>query len=287
MDIGSCRNVKNCLSIDVEGFVEANLQSFKIDKKYIEKNKENYEIEKNMGFILKLLSDLNITATFFFLGRVARELPCIVKEVAKVGHEIASHNYEHLQIPGINRKEFKNKLNDSKKYLEDISGKRVCGFRAPDFSISKSSIWALDILKEIGFIYDSSIYPSGLNSILGIEDGKYYLKKMPNGIIEFPPSCLELFGKNIPFGGGGYFRFYPIFFTRFCIKKTNKIGYPCMLYIHPYEVGSLIHKIPGLSFYRKIRHYYNCQNGEIRLRQLLKEFNFRPTIEILKERGLF
>lgn len=275
--------VTNYFSVDVEGFVESTLQSFYIDKKYIDRSKENYEIEKNMNFLLELLEELHVRATFFFLGRVARDLPDIVRQAARANHEIASHGWEHVRIFGVSKEEFKEKMLSSKSHLEDVSGRRVYGFRAPDFSITKSSIWALDILREIGFLYDSSIYPFGLHDVYGIENVNPFVHKLPNGLIEVPLSTIDFLGRRFPFGGGGYLRLYPLFVTNLCISHLNKLGHPCMVYIHPCEVGPIIPKIPGISFYRKFRHYYNCRAGSERLRKVLHSFKFGPVIEILKQ----
>jgi polysaccharide deacetylase family protein (PEP-CTERM system associated) len=276
--------VKNCLSVDVEGFIESNLQSFHIDNKYISKTNEIYEIEKNVNNILTLLDDLNIKATFFFLGRIGRDIPQVVKETAQNGHEIACHAHEHIRIFGLTQKEFKDSIISAKKILENVSGKEVYGFRAPDFSITKSSIWALDILKETGFLYDSSIYPIGMHDVYGISSAKPFIHRMPNGLIEFPLSVVEVFRLRFPFGGGGYFRLYPIILTKYFTSRINKLGHSCMLYIHPYEVGPVIPGISELSYYRKFRHYYHCKNSHKRLRKILKAFSFCTAIEILKEK---
>ena len=278
--------IKNCLSIDVEGFIESNLQSFHIEDKYVSKSKENYEIEKNTDCILGLLDSLNIKGTFFFLGRIAQDIPDIVKETAKCGHEIACHSHKHLRIFGLTKREFRGNLIYAKQVLEDVSGKGVYGFRAPDFSITKSSIWALDILREIGFLYDSSIYPTGLHDVYGVRGAKPFIHKLPNGLIEFPLSTIEFFRMRFPFGGGGYFRLYPLILTKFFIRKVNKIGHPCMIYIHPYELGPIVPIVPELTYYRKFRHYYNCKNGSKRLSRILQTFKFSTAIEILKEINL-
>ncbi len=274
----------NCFSIDVEGFVESNLQSFDINEKHINKLAESAEIEKNVYFMLELLNDFNVHATFFCLGRIAEEMPKIIREIAGNGHEIACHSYEHIRIvSSANKSEFRDKLASAKHRLEDVSGKRVYGFRAPDFSITASSIWALDILKEVGFLYDSSIYPIGCHDVYGIKKINPFINKLSNGLAEFPLSTIGLFGKRFPFGGGGYFRIYPLFFTQYCISKINKLGHPCMFYIHPYEVGPIIPKISKLSIWRKFRHYHNTKNGDKRLRELLKKYRFAPAIEVLKQ----
>lgn len=277
----------NAFSIDVEGFVESNVQSFRIPDEYINQSQENREIEYNTNALLEMLDEMGVKATFFFIGRLADDTPGLVKKVAQAGHEIACHSYAHLRIFGINKDEFKEKISTAKRQLEDVSGQRVYGFRAPDFSITESSIWALDVLKETGFVYDSSIYPFGLHDVYGIKGQVASIHTLPSGLIEFPLSTAELLGKRIPFGGGGYFRLYPLLLTKLLFGKVNKQGQPVMFYIHPYEAGPMIPKVKELSAYRKFRHYYHCKNGTKRLKRMLQLFKFCPAIEVLKDKGLF
>lgn len=278
--------IKNCFSIDVEGFVESNLQSINIGAHYISKAREDYEIDKNINYILEFLDHMNIKASFYFLGRIGRDLPRIVQKTSELGHEIACHSYEHLRIYGQSKANFKKSLIYAKKTLEDCSGNEVYGFRAPDFSITKSSLWALDILKESGFSYDSSICPTGVHDVYGIDDANPCIHELPNGLIEFPVSTTNISGMRIPFGGGGYFRLYPLFLTKLFARRVNRKDRPCMFYMHPYEIGSVLPEIAGLSHYRKIRHYYNCGNGTSRLQNFLKDFKFDTAIGILRSMGL-
>lgn len=280
-------SVMNAFTVDVEGFIESNIESFEVPEGYIDKVRENYEIQKNTEAVLALLDEVGVKGTFFFVGRIAGDIPDLIKAAAQAGHEIGCHNFEHRRVFNIEKEHFQNKLSDTKKLLEDISGKAVYGFRAPDFSITEKSIWALDVLKQLGFVYDSSIYPFGSHDVYGIKDASSFINELPNGLIEFPLSIKEFMGKRLPFGGGGYFRLYPISLTSMLIQSQNKKGNPCMFYIHPYEVGTEIPVIPGLSAYRKFRHYYNCRNGKTRVRKLLKKFRFAPAIEILKKVALY
>ncbi len=280
-------SVMNAFSVDVEGFVESNIQSFDIASEYIDQSRENLEIERNCDVLLEILDRAQTKVTFFFVGRLARDLAGTIKKVSNAGHEIGCHNYLHLRIFDIEKNEFREKLSIAKKELEDVSGQAVYGFRAPDFSITKKSIWALDVLRDIGFVYDSSIYPFGLHDVYGIKDVEPAIHKLPNGLIEFPLSTTELFGKRFPFGGGGYFRLYPLWLTKFFLSKLNRQGCPGMFYIHPYEVGPEIPKISSMSGYRRFRHYYNCKNGSMRLPEILKAFRFGPAIEVLKEKGQY
>jgi polysaccharide deacetylase family protein (PEP-CTERM system associated) len=278
--------MENCLSIDVEGFVESNLESFHIPNSYVDRAKENYEIEKNTDAFIELLDEMHIHATFFIVGRIAREIPQLVKRAASMGHEIGCHSYEHLRIFNLQRQQFKEGLLSAKKCLEDVSGSRVYGFRAPDFSITESSVWALDELSEAGFLYDSSIYPVRIHDVYGINDAHPGIHKLRNGLIEWPLSTFNLLGMRFPFGGGGYFRLYPLGVTKHCIASMNKRGCPCMLYIHPYEVGPIIPRIREISAYRGFRHYYNCSTGRPRLKKIIEEFKFAPAVRILEKNGV-
>ena len=276
----------NAFSIDVEGFVESNRQSFHIPDKYISKSKENDEIERNTDVVLETLAEAGIKGTFFFLGRLAKDIPSIIKKTANAGHEIGCHNYAHLRVFGINKNEFREKIKAAKQQLEDVSAKSVYGFRAPDFSITEASLWALDILKEAGFVYDSSIYPSDLHDVYGIKNAQSHIHKLPNGLIEVPMSTVKIFGKRIPFGGGGYFRLYPLWLTRFFIKAANRRKIPCISYIHPYEVGPVIPQISELSSYRKFRHYYNCKNGRKRTGKFIRRTRFGTILDVLQNNHL-
>lgn len=272
--------------MDVEGFVESNVESFHIPDWHLDRAKENYEIEKNVDTFIDLLAELNIRATFFIVGRIAREMPQVIRQVAGLGHEIGCHSYEHRRIFGLQPREFREGVLSAKQRLEDLSGTPVRGFRAPDFSITRSSIWALDILREAGFLYDSSIYPIRMHDVYGIDDANPGIHKLLNGLVEWPLATFSLLGTRVPFGGGGYLRLYPVSVTRYCLVSMNKRGSPCMLYIHPYEVGPIIPKIQGISAYRRFRHYHNCNRGRLRLKQVLQGFSFAPAVEILEQKGL-
>ncbi len=277
------KSLLNAITVDIEGFVESNLQSFHIPQKYIDPQQENKEIQINTERMLEFLDNTNTKATFFFVGRIARDMPDLIRKAAGAGHEIGCHNFAHLRVFGIKPSEFKEKVSSAKERIEVISGKQVYGFRAPDFSITKDSAWALDILKEIGFVYDSSIFPFGFHDVYGMKDAKPSINKLPNGLIEFPMSTSDIFGKRFPFGGGGYFRLYPLFLTKYFIKKTNRLGLPCMFYIHPYEAGPIIPHIKEMSAYRSFRHYHNCSKVYSRLKKILEVFKFVPAIQVLKE----
>jgi polysaccharide deacetylase family protein (PEP-CTERM system associated) len=275
----------NCFSIDVESFPESNVEGFPIAAEYLDRAHQDHEIEENTESILSLLDEQNVKATFFFLGRIARDLPHVVRCVAQQKHEIGCHGFEHLRIYGLKQQVFEGHLRQAKGFLEDASGQRVYGFRAPDFSITRSSAWALDTLKEVGFIYDSSIFPFGWHDVYGIKEAQPHIHRLSNGLIEWPLATLRLWNRRLPFGGGGYFRLYPLRWTEFCFSRLNQEGHPCMFYIHPYEVGPIIPKMRHLSVFRRFRHYYNCGTLGERLKRLVQEFRFAPAVTVLREIG--
>jgi polysaccharide deacetylase family protein (PEP-CTERM system associated) len=270
----------NCLSFDVEGFAESNKESLMARSDYSDRGRI-YEIETNVDYILSLLSRFNVTATFFILGTVARDLPHLVRSISNYGHEIASHSQEHIRIYNLSIKAFKESISYSKYHLEDIASCPVYGFRAPDFSIIQSSIWALDVLRDVGYLYDSSIYPFGFHDVYGIKHANPFVQKLANGMIEFPLPTIECFGMRLPFGGGGYFRLYPIEFTNKCIDRINALGESCMIYLHPYEVGPELPNMPKMTLYRRFRHYYNCNQGESRLIYLISKHDFSSALTVL------
>jgi len=276
----------NCFSVDVEGFVESNRQSIVIDPRHRDRKREMREIERNMDCVLTLLDEFRVRGTFFFLGTTVRDIPDLVRRTASLGHEVGSHSYVHERIFGLDRVEFREKLREAKSLLEDLSGAPCHGFRAPDFSITKDSSWALDVLRDLGFIYDTSIYPYGCHDVYGIHKAQARIHRLANGLIEFPLSTATVLGLTLPFGGGGYYRLYPLFVTKRFIARNNARGLPCMVYLHPYEVGPDVPQVPGLSLYRRFRHYHHTRDGHRRLRNLLGAFTFGPAIEILR-RGKF
>ena len=277
--------VINALTVDVEGFIDSNRESLAIPDGVYDERQETYELQRNMECVLELFEATGAKATFFFVGTVAAKLPGLVEEVARAGHEVGSHGAEHRRLFGLEQSAFRRALSASKARLEDLAGVPVEGFRAPDFSITRESFWALDVLADLGFRYDSSVYPIGIHDVYGVREADRFVFRWENGLLEFPLSTFELANRRVPFAGGGYFRLYPLALTRLLIERINRSGQPVMFYIHPYEVGPVIPKIPGLSRYRKFRHYYNASRGQGRLRTLLTAGQFGSAIQVLQDIG--
>lgn len=287
-DARSCAGVRptlNAFTVDVESFVESNVESFPIPVALLTERQQRYEVERNLDALLGLLDEYATHATFFFVGTIAERSPHLVQRVAGAGHEIGSHNYEHVRVFNQDPDTFRRKMADTKSRLEQLAGAPVVGFRAPDFSIIKSSLWALDVLKELGFVYDSSMFPIGFHDVYGVADADPGIHKLPNGLVEFPLSTASFRGRRLPFGGGGYFRLYPLRATRAFMQGRNRAGQPCMFYIHPYEVGPEIARVP-LPPYRRFRHYYHTGEGGKRVAWVLRRFAFGTARQVLEESGV-
>jgi len=232
--------------------------------------------------LLRLFDEAGARATFFILGYVAEKQPGIVKEIAAAGHEIATHGYSHSFIYRQTPQLFREELTRAVKRLEDLTGQKVRGHRAPFFSITKESLWALDILAELGIRYDSSIFPV-LNYRYGIEDAPrwpYPIEAAEQSLMEFPVSTCRVLGRNVPVAGGAYFRIYPYALSRAALRSINWEGHPFAFYIHPWEIDP---DHPRVALPRRIAltHYFNLRATEGRLRRLLKDFSFEPMGEVL------
>lgn len=233
--------------------------------------------------LLRLLADAGVRATFFMLGYIAERHPDMVRAIAAAGHEIGTHGYSHTLIYQQTPEVFRAELQRAIRALEEITGQPVVSHRAPFFSITKDSLWALDILAELGIRYDSSIFPV-VNYRYGIADAPrwpYQINAGQHRLTEFPISTWQVFGKNLPIAGGAYFRIYPYTFTKQGLRAVNRAGQPFVFYLHPWELDPdhprirLPRRVAGLT------HYFNLRATEGRLRRLLRDFKFAPMKEVL------
>ncbi len=242
---------------------------------------EGYEdrIEGSGRRLLSMLAEAGVRATFFVLGPVAERHPGLVREIAVAGHEIATHGWSHSLVYRMTPEVFREELTRSIRLLEDMTGARVVGHRAPFFSITRSSLWALDVLSESGIRYDSSIYPV-LNYRYGIEDAPRWPYRAGGSLTEFPITTWRLMGRNLPVAGGAYFRIYPYALTRTAFRSVNRSGRSAVFYLHPWEIDPDHPKIP-VPRRIAITHYFNLQATERRLRVLLRDFRFAPMSEVL------
>jgi polysaccharide deacetylase family protein (PEP-CTERM system associated) len=235
----------------------------------------------NTRRILKLLEKYQTRATFFILGWVAEKCPSLIREIATEGHEIASHGYGHELIYKQTPEAFYADIQQSKGILESITGKPVIGYRAPSFSITPKSQWAIDILKDLGFDYDSSIFPTSFHNRYGFNGKSSLPFQFENGLFEIPLSTYRLGGANFPLAGGGYFRLFPYGYFRYFFQRLNKQGKPVVFYLHPWELDPEQPRM-NIRFNYRLRHYVNLDKTENRLEKLLKEFRFVPLIDLTK-----
>ncbi len=281
--------ITNMLSIDVEDYFQ--VSAFEKVSPPETWGKRELRVEKNTEKVLGILDQANVKATFFILGWVAGRCPALVKRIAALGHEVASHGYGHQRVANQAREEFRRDVRSSKAILEDLSGQQVLGYRAPSYSITRQTFWAFDELHEAGYLYDSSIFPIR-HDYYGIPDwprfpgyavrvgeGEWQTVDTCHGtdpvLLEVPITTLSLAGKNLPIAGGGYFRLFPYMFTRWGLRRINRReGKPFVFYLHPWEFDPEQPRMAGAGRKSRFRHYLNIGKTESRFKMLLQDFRF-------------
>jgi polysaccharide deacetylase family protein (PEP-CTERM system associated) len=276
--------VRNALTVDVEDFFQ--VTAFERVITPDSWNRYPLRVGDNTRRILQLFDRFGVKGTFFVLGWVARRDPDLIREIQRRGHEIACHGYGHQLVYRIGPEAFRRDIRYAKKILEDITGGPVCGYRAPSYSITARSLWALDILIEEGFSYDSSIFPIR-HDIYGIPDAPRYPHDIvrPAGTIrEFPISTVQLrlfrHDLRLPVGGGGYLRLLPAVWFRRAFLRMNRSGIPGVLYFHPWEIDPDQPRIKA-GLRSRFRHYLNLGRMEGRIASLLSTLPFAPIGEVL------
>jgi polysaccharide deacetylase family protein (PEP-CTERM system associated) len=272
----------NALTVDVEDYFQ--VSNFENIVKREEWDKYEHRVVNNTRRILDILSKNNTKATFFILGWTAKRFPEIIEKIDREGHEVASHGYSHRLVYKMSKEEFRDELAESVNILERITGKKVIGYRAASCSITQRSLWAFDILRELGIKYDASIFPIH-HDRYGIPAAERYINSYNHhGVVEFPFSTVQVLGQNLPVAGGGYFRLYPYWFTRLAIHRINGEGFPAMIYVHPWEIDD---KQPRMdtNFTTRFRHYVNIEKTQNRLEHLLKDFKFTRAADVIKSFG--
>ncbi len=278
--------MKNALTVDVEDYFQVSAFEKNICKSSWDSQPQR--VVRNTHSLLDLFDCEEIKATFFVLGWVADRHHNLVQEIANRGHEVASHGYSHQLIYNQTPEIFREETIRSKALLEDLVQKPVRGYRAASYSITKKSLWALDILAEAGFEYDSSIFPIR-HDRYGIPDAVEipHLLTTPKGnsIIEFPLSTAKLFNYKLPISGGGYFRLYPYALTRLGLMQVNRHKKPFVFYLHPWEIDPDQPKIKS-NWLSTFRHYNNLEKCEARLKRLMSDFEFTTCENVLNNSKL-
>ncbi len=280
-------SIRHVLSFDVEEHFQ--VAAFWSTTRRQEWDQLVSRVEYNTRKISDLLSEHSTKATFFILGWVAERHPDLVKGLAQEGHEIASHGYGHELVHTQTPTQFRHDVRRSKENLEDLVGREVVGYRAPSFSITSQTEWAIPVLIEEGYRYDSSIYNrfggARGRTIAGV--GTYQIKTEAGTIWEVSPSTLNVWGFQLPVAGGGYFRLFPYSASRMFLKSLEEQGSQLVMYLHPWELDPDQPRMEG-PMLSQVRHYLNLDKTEQRLKWLLKDFSFGPINEVIRPiRGMF
>jgi polysaccharide deacetylase family protein (PEP-CTERM system associated) len=269
----------NAFSIDVEDYFHVEALAGAIDRSTW--SQLEYRAEHNTQRLIELLAAEKVRATFFILGWVAKRSPQLVRAIHDAGHEVACHGLTHQMVTRQTPEQFRAETTEAKAFLEQACGAPVRGYRAATYSITRKSLWALDILEELGFVYDSSIFPIR-HDLYGIPDAPrfpYYPANLK--MLEVPVTTVEYFGQRLPCGGGGYFRLLPYAYFRSAIRRVNeRDGKPAVFYCHPWEIDPEQPRIGGISLKSRLRHYTNLNKMEDRLRRLLREFRWGRMDEV-------
>jgi polysaccharide deacetylase family protein (PEP-CTERM system associated) len=264
--------IRNAMTCDVEDYFQVSAFAPYIDR--ASWPSRECRVEANMDRILALFERHGVRATFFTLGWIAERYPQVVRRIVAGGHELASHGYGHLRASDQTRAEFANDIRSAKALLEDIGGQAVLGYRAPSFSIGRANLWALDELLEAGYRYSSSIYPIAHDHYGMPEAPRFaFYPNGPDGLLEVPITTVQMMGRNLPAGGGGYFRLLPYALSRWMMEKVNRDDrQPSLFYFHPWEVDPGQPRPQGLDAKSRFRHYVNIGRMEARIEALARDF---------------
>lgn len=278
--------IRNALTVDVEDYFQVSAFADSVHQR--DWDNHPLRVENNTKKLLDMFDEQQIKATFFVLGWVAERQKSLILEIAKRGHEVACHGYSHQLVYNQTPKVFREETVRAKSILEDIIQQQVRGYRAASYSITEKSQWALDILAECEFTYDSSIFPIR-HDRYGMPDTPEhpYILKTPKGhsIIEFPLSTAKVFKYKLPIAGGGYFRLYPYWLSKMGLSQINRQNKPFIFYLHPWEIDPEQPRISA-SWFSRFRHYNNLDKCESRLQTLISDFHFETTWDVLKRLGL-
>lgn len=273
--------VVNAITVDVEDYFHVSAFDGTIDRR--DWDRFETRVCGNTDRLLEIFDRAGVSATFFVLGWVAERFPALVRRIAANGHEVGSHGFDHRLVYAMTPAQFRADLRRSRAALEGAIGQGVRGYRAPSFSITADAQWALDVLIEEGFLYDSSIFPIR-HDRYGIPDAPRHphtIRRSGGTIWEFPASTVRYAGVNLPVAGGGYFRLLPYAWTKWGIQRLNAVErQPAIVYLHPWEIDPDQPRV-GAPLVTRLRHYGNLSATYDRLARLLGEFPFGPLHTII------
>lgn len=270
------------LSVDVEDYFQ--VEAFRDVVRREEWERWPVRVGDNTRRVLDLFDEFGVKATFFTVGWVAEKDPALIADIDSRGHELACHSYWHRTVYSLSPDEFREDTRTARDRIEQITGKKILGYRAPSWSVTRQSMWALDVLAELGFEYDSSIFPIH-HDIYGVPGASRFahVRRCANGMLlrEFPPTTVRLAGMEFPAAGGGYLRILPVRFTNWAFRQIEAERQPVVVYFHPWELDPEQPRIPGARLRSRVRHYTNLSRMQDRIRLILKEYRFQPFREAL------
>jgi len=266
--------ITGAMTVDVEDYFQVAAFADKVPRH--EWDSYPCRVERNVDRILGIFADNDVKATFFTLGWIAERYPGVVRRIVDGGHELASHGYEHVKIHTQSPADFRQDIRKTKTILEDLGGQPVRGYRAASFSIDSRCLWAFDVLAEEGYAYSSSVYPIKHDHYGMPEASRFTFRPSDrHDLVEVPITTLNLFNRNLPSGGGGYFRLLPYGVSRWALRRISQQEQrPAIFYFHPWEVDPDQPRFEDASFRSRFRHYVNLSLMEKRLRSLVKDFRW-------------
>ncbi len=275
------RPLLHALTIDVEDY----FQVTGFERQISRDDWDHYpsRVVPNTVRLLEILDAQRVHATFYIMGWIADRFPQLVRDIHRAGHEIGSHSYWHRLIYHLSPDEFRRDLRDSRDRLSDLTGEPVTAYRAPSFSVTRDSTWALEILAEEGFESDSSVVPARHDryGIPGSPRQIYRIETPAGALWEFPPSVVGVAGVRLPVSGGGYFRLYPLSWTLHWLRQIEASGRPFLIYLHPWEIDPDQPRLRAGSCVARFRHRVNLHQTETKLTSLLTTFRFGRVCDVL------
>jgi polysaccharide deacetylase family protein (PEP-CTERM system associated) len=269
----------NAMTVDVEDYFQVSAFEGHVDR--ADWDRLPCRVPRNVERILGLFDEAGVKATFFTLGWVAERYPELVRRIADEGHEVASHGWSHVRVTQQAAAAFREDVTRTKALLEDVTGKAVKGYRAASYSIGEANLWALDVLRETGHRYSSSIFPIR-HDLYGMPDApRFAFRPAAEGLVEFPVTTVRLANRNWPCSGGGWFRLLPYTVSRWGLRRVNEVdGQSAIFYFHPWEIDPEQPRQQA-SAKARFRHYLNLKRMEGRLRRLLNDFTWGRMDETL------
>jgi polysaccharide deacetylase family protein (PEP-CTERM system associated) len=274
---------RNAMTVDVEEYFQ--VAAFERQVRRGDWDRFPTRVATNTSRVLDLFAEHDVRATFFVLGWVAERHPELIARMVRDGHEVASHGYDHTRATELDRDAFRQDVLRTKGILEDRTGKPVRGYRAPSYSIGERNLWALDVLHESGHQYSSSIYPIR-HDLYGMPAApRFAFRPRVDSILELPVTTVEVAGRKLPAGGGGYFRLLPYSAYCWALRRVNtRDRQPGIFYFHPWEVDPEQPRMPNAPLRSRFRHYVNLDTMEARLRRLVREFDWGRMDEVFDVR---